>query len=344
MSDNVAIKEGARAYNFTTDKIRTAQQNSDEPVIWVPESTVQLGSLRASDNGVYLAQKEGLYGFNEIVVSVNGTATIGDRAVFPDDDGELHEANLPHSIVVVTPPRKLKYEDRQRIDFSGIIVKAVDAGGNTWTNAKYPNGHIPLGELFFDHYYADIEKVEADIYTTPAGIRAEAYTKEEFKYKEYAGSPTWRDRVQYVCPRDMGGGWYLGSHGGGGTVYITKWNGKIYAVCAEGANGGLDKYVDNTDFSYTTALYSLAGGTSSWAGYPNFSNVSGGSGALWGKSDFPESTVNPITQTMDGATPEEGQQTITVYWHRYGDGQILSATFGITVTPNDGFSGGSGNF
>ena len=67
-----------------------------------------------------------------------------------DMDFNIQEDELPASIEIVTPPKKLEYRDGERIDLTGMVVTAKKADGSTWTSAKYPNGHIPLGELIVD--------------------------------------------------------------------------------------------------------------------------------------------------------------------------------------------------
>ena len=334
MSDNVAIKEGARAYNFTVDKLRTAQQDSDDPVIWVPESTVQLGSLRASENGVYLARSEDLYGFNEIVVSVNGAATIGDRAVFPDDDGQLHEEYLPHAIVIVTPPNKLIYNDGERIDLRGAVVIAVDENGHTWTSTKYPNGHIPLGELAVDPLYADITQAHADEYDVSGlGLNEPVY------FTPVKVGDIWSD---WTVPNEVVKAIYGGTilayvpeivGPGSGIVnncFVSTTPGSLH-IARENAPG---PYPGNTvleETSYEGQTFYL------W----NRVTHGGTMGQPWPHSAF-QSDANALAKAFLYGKPKNPQQTITLSWARYGDGAVLSTSFNITVS--DGFSGGSGNF
>ena len=58
----------------------------------------------------------------------------------PDPD------NLPDEIRIITPPTKTEYTDGEKINLDGMVVGAYK-NGVIWTNVKYPNGHIPLGEL-----------------------------------------------------------------------------------------------------------------------------------------------------------------------------------------------------
>ena len=67
-----------------------------------------------------------------------------------DMDFNIQMDELPASIEIVTPPNKLKYQDGERIDLTGMVVTAKKTDGSTWTSAKYPNGHIPLGELIVE--------------------------------------------------------------------------------------------------------------------------------------------------------------------------------------------------
>ena len=71
-----------------------------------------------------------------------------------DEDFNIQEDELPASIEIVTMPNKLEYQDGERIDLTGMVVTAKKADGSTWTSAKYPNGHIPLGELIVSPYAA----------------------------------------------------------------------------------------------------------------------------------------------------------------------------------------------
>ena len=84
-------------------------------------------------------------------LSFTGLNDLGiPELVFVDEDFNIQEDELPASIEIVTPPKKLEYQDGERIDLTGMVVTAKKSDGSTWTSAKYPNGHIPLGELIAD--------------------------------------------------------------------------------------------------------------------------------------------------------------------------------------------------
>ena len=74
----------------------------------------------------------------------------GDLNVSIDSDLSLTVENIPTTIEIVTPPKKLEYTEGDRLDLIGMVVTAKKSDGSTWTSAKYPNGHIPLRELVID--------------------------------------------------------------------------------------------------------------------------------------------------------------------------------------------------
>ena len=74
----------------------------------------------------------------------------GDLNVSIDSDLSLTVENIPTTIEIVTPPKKLEYTEGDRLDLTGMVVTAKKSDGSTWTSAKYPNGHIPLRELIID--------------------------------------------------------------------------------------------------------------------------------------------------------------------------------------------------
>jgi hypothetical protein len=59
-----------------------------------------------------------------------------------DEDNNLVTTPLPSSIVLVTPPTKMDYNDGEAIDLSGAVVTAKMADGTTWTDTDHPNGHV----------------------------------------------------------------------------------------------------------------------------------------------------------------------------------------------------------
>lgn len=72
-----------------------------------------------------------------------------EMAVGLDNFGRLTEQILPTSIKIIKPPKKLVYNNGDNIIFSGLVVQAYTANGNIWTDDSYPNGIIPINELYF---------------------------------------------------------------------------------------------------------------------------------------------------------------------------------------------------
>lgn len=151
-----------------------------------PEGTV--GSKFITENGTYAASADQLDGYDEVYVSVD-TISGDDYVIEDDEDGVYVEYDdidymvdpsddisyilttdpldnnqyiisvdedgtvtkkpYPSGIQIVTPPTKTSYTEGETMDYTGIVVKLVNADGTTYTDARYPNGIIPMGELEF---------------------------------------------------------------------------------------------------------------------------------------------------------------------------------------------------
>ena len=79
---------------------------------------------------------------------IEGTDSDGNEVAIDVSDGSV--INLPSSITIIVQPTKTEYQDGETIDPTGMVVVAKNADGTTWTSTEYPNGHIPLGELYID--------------------------------------------------------------------------------------------------------------------------------------------------------------------------------------------------
>lgn len=160
----IAIPEGGRARGFTTGKIETALQGGGS-CLWVPESAVRTGRLYVHKNGVHRLESD-YYGAGEVVVNVNGYADNGDRIVYPGPGGVLMEDNsFPVKIQIDTLPDKLEYEDGEKIDLTGIVVKAYKANGEVWTSKDYPDGVIPVEKLIYNPKQAQVFSDYSDVYS-----------------------------------------------------------------------------------------------------------------------------------------------------------------------------------
>lgn len=175
MSKNISIAEGGVARQFTVDEVDTPKVGGGmQP--FVPKDEVRLTTKHISKNGTYPAASDGYYGFKSVTVNVPGgsgsadshgkpsgtippgdigSAVIGededgnDAVIGVDKDGKLVKTPIPTTIVLVTPPTKTEYTDGETMDYTGIVVGLKKKDGSTFTDARYPNGHIPMGELIF---------------------------------------------------------------------------------------------------------------------------------------------------------------------------------------------------
>jgi hypothetical protein len=64
-------------------------------------------------------------------------------------NGVLVYPCLPSKIEVVIPPAKTEYISGENIDFTGIVVRALNPDGSVWETPTYSGGVIPFNELVF---------------------------------------------------------------------------------------------------------------------------------------------------------------------------------------------------
>lgn len=149
MSEAIKIKEGG--VDRSQNQIYKLKTNTVGGGVcyWVPETERQTDDKRITANGTYTAEDEGLYGYDEIDVSVpntgkmSGTGADGnDYSITVDDNGYIVETKIPSYIQIETLPSTLQYTEGGTIDYSGIVVGAYDADGNKMQT-------IPFEELIF---------------------------------------------------------------------------------------------------------------------------------------------------------------------------------------------------
>lgn len=137
----VSIKEDNTPRYFSQVKKLRVRQQSDSMVSLIPN--IVTGTLYATKRGHYVAKNDGYEGYSKVYVDVpessDGTG----------EDGGW--TDLPYSIRVTTPPRKIIYTHGDTINYSGIIVHAYDSKGQDL-------GVVPFNELLFP-----IEIVDASI-------------------------------------------------------------------------------------------------------------------------------------------------------------------------------------
>ena len=121
------------------------------------ETRIIVGYDESGDPWLYIDGLDDPYDLGDLDLSLldldfelGSTILAGDLNVSIDSDLSLTVENIPTTIEIVTPPKKLEYTEGDRLDLTGMVVTAKKSDGSTWTSAKYPNGHIPLGELIAD--------------------------------------------------------------------------------------------------------------------------------------------------------------------------------------------------
>jgi hypothetical protein len=239
-----------------------------------------------------------------------------------DKDGKLVKTPIPTSIVLVTPPTKTDYNDRETIDLSGAVVVAKMADGSTWTDADHPNGHVSCTP---EPAVADASAISEETWTDGDGVNAIKITY------EHLDTGYWGYPHALFTHTDSGMGPWNASYGGGdgpATLYLTVYNNYVYGVRIEGANEHADRISDLTTpnpwgqssgWRYTGSWNSSTG--SAWKQLPVWGGLTGA---------IPTSTKEPRGSAGE-LMPTGGTQTITLNWARPGDGKVLSTTMEINV-------------
>lgn len=170
----IILYEGGQEHIFEAKKLRTPLQEGGT-CDWVPEDETDLVTKYVSKNGTYKASDDHAYGYSQVTVNVSGgsgsadssgkptgtiapggsgSAVVGtdpetgnEQVVGVDESGNLVNTPLPSSIVIVTNPTKMVYDEGDSIVLTGAVITAKNADGTTWTNADYPSGHVPIGEI-----------------------------------------------------------------------------------------------------------------------------------------------------------------------------------------------------
>ena len=184
MSKNISIAEGGVARQFTVDEVDAPKVGGGmQP--FVPKDEVRLTTKHISKNGTYPASADGYYGFKVVTVNVPGgsgsadssgkpntgspsvpgsgiapggpgSAVVGtdpetgnEEVVGVDENGNIVRTKIPSAIEITKPPDDTEYNEGDTIIYNGIIVGLKKKDGSTFTDSRYPNGHIPMGELIF---------------------------------------------------------------------------------------------------------------------------------------------------------------------------------------------------
>lgn len=331
MSRNITIQEGGTAKQLTVEKLRTNLVGGGN-CLWVPEDDVALGRKTITENGTFVAADDGLYGYSQVTVSGIGAAAgkIPSGAAVPsadgneyvvttDNSGNLDFLKIPSSIKVTTPPTKTEYNDGEIIDYTGMVVTAYDANGESM-------GTVTFSELIMPVSEADISDTHMAIWTDGAGINAIMLSYTQRWYIDYNDRETSVYASEPVGTRNGLPAMY-GCAAGPTQFFITRYNNRIYTFGST-ADRELAGYTFNASAEkgnyYKFRMTTFSTGTGQVKEY--------GSADEWATA-VPNSTVQP-TGTPN-VHEESGNQTIPVKWARPGDGKALEASFEITVESDE---------
>ncbi len=330
----ISIPEGGRGRGFTTGKLETALQGGGS-CFWVPESAVKTGRLYVHKNGVHRLGED-YYGAGEVVVNVNSYASNGDRMIIPIDDILTDQNDLPRSIRIETPPDKLEYADGERIDLTGIVVKAYKGNGEVWTSQDYPDGVIPVEKLICNPktVHAD-EDVPGAIYGGDGINAIKLNYIQQLMKSDISGRPPTMEYIGDVVLGYRDGDPVTAWAGrvdnkGPATLLLTRYNGGIYTARIKGTADRF-QYCRYTGTMWTGAGSSTA--TTRWFTWD--------SGA-WSEyfTEVPESDVNPINQAV---SVKLQKLPITIGWPRPLDNYRLEDEFYVDIYEKTAPSGHSGS-
>lgn len=348
MSESAVILEGEVARRFNpVDKLRATNQDSSVSD-WVPSDTLDLGSLMASKNTLYLANiDDDCDAYEEVEVDVSEELEDGDYkkitgkgndgndyAVGLDENGNLTKEMIPAAIHIVVPPRKLKYEEGETLDFTGIHVYLMDGNNKRYTDSSYPTGEIPFGELIFpvtiaesdtpSQTYPDYKDSGTVVVTSVGSISAAIHEAMGF----YSGG--WDDEGGCIAQIMSDISQYEGTNPAIVSVYNGHGNFEgwsplsVMVITSIHIGDRINLGRQYVSVEYTTRGKANAGEVMK---ITDMKVASSNSIAYIGTKDGEVSTLN--------ATPSEGgDQEVPVQWMR-SDGEILQDTFAIEIVSEE---------
>lgn len=338
MSKNIVIEEGGIGKQLTADKLKTNLVGVGT-CLWVPEDEVILGTKSIIHNGTYSASADGLTGFSQVNVNVQGDSVTGrdpvtgqEKTVTVDPEtGDLVETVVPSEIRVITPPTNPygTYIDGQTITKDGMVVKAYDANGVEMQV-------VPNGQLTIDPTVAVFDEskdrklsytAESDLVTSmqqPISFIANAsyiYISGIYETRYYKDTPA------IACCFEGGT-----SHR---EISASANPPALHSYTEQYRNGVYQSTIN--DHSYSGTPYTHDGKTVYY-----YSVLT----APTPEYNIPENSYNNNAHIAETAwtmiygdittIPAGSPQTITVSWPRPGDGKLLETTFDINVGPRAG--------
>lgn len=328
MSENISILEGGQAKVFGHVQKLKISNSGGGSSLWVPEEAVPTGSLYVDKNGTYYASNEGYFGYDEvevnIVKSVKGKKNNKPYDVTVDDDGFLHENELPAYIEITTPPTTLNYVDGQDISTEGWVVKAFYTDGTEWGDIS--------DTAMIDPAVADITKVGGDTADSSLLSQYSHVVKRPFPM----GLPKGDSRYYRNYTFEYEGDAITGYHNTNGISYDIA-TGAIVASKTE--NGGWVRYrygtggnINYGDKHYTGYSFTHGGKTVYYtnSGLQNAPALDIDAIKSEFQGHFSADVMRAIAWTMLYGDITPGGQKITVNWDRE-DGEVLSTSFTISV-------------
>lgn len=307
-------------------------------IVNVPPKEAHLTTKSITENGIYRGIDDGVDGFSQVNVNVAG---VGEATVVLDEpiggDGNEHHISanpttgkpidtvLPSSITITTMPTTLVYTDGQTIDKTGMVVKAYKNDGTIWESTGYTGGVIPLSELVLDPATAEIDPYERRK-TNGHGLNVLEVQYTLQRHVPFVGSEEYH--LWMTSDRNIGNGTALGGQSNNtAQLYLTMYNGMLYAYRKSGSNGGMQLARKDSATGYWEFVY-WGGDTSALGQWVQATEVIRYGGDC---SNVPVSTVNPMNESIDNLRP--AGVTVKVKWARPKDGKELMASFPITVNP-----------
>lgn len=269
--------------------------------------------------------------------------TGNEMEVSLDEDGFLDEEVLPSQLVIITPPDRLKYQNGDTIDFTGMIVNLLYADGTLYTSDKYPDGVIDHVDLVFPVTIANFggegiwyatSNLDTDPLSQPIAFAQGIHRKGTFK----SGGQDWEHHTYYS------GGEAAIAYGSKNFKYLiaarseSTINRDTYSFTTSGESKEQSSHSESTLVESKTingkTVYYIAG-TDSFADLKN--------AELYPTVDadfYNSSKLGEIAWTLIyGEIKEEASVEVPVDFIR-DDGEVLEDTFTITVGLGEGSGGG----
>lgn len=366
MKKGTAIKEDNKARQFAAVQKVVINKTSSGTSLWVPEDIAETDELSVTENGVYCAYDDNVFGYSQVVVNVSESLNdrsekekaiskitgtnpdTGDTESYGvDENGNLTKdvfpSGLPQAIHIVIAPTKRTYNEGDSLDFTGIHVYLLDGEGHQWTSDEYPTGEIPFDELIFPVTVVEggsgtSGKATYDGFTVnycnPSdmymkfGLTEESIERNTYGFANVSGSGVLYGviRGSYVSPGE--------SDEIGLTMMI--FSDESFSGTYRGYNGSIENIPtashETTDHGVDFYASYVAG---SWT--THYTN----------ESHFPAVTVLDVINNYTIADAlflgehESGDVEIPVQWMR-SDGETLEDNFTITIS-SGGTSGSSGS-